>query len=233
VYHAQLEYLRATGNRHWEGNTLLNLGAVEHLAGDLERSRELHHRAAEVLEEAGDRHGLALCLLNLGGIHAKEGEHERAAELLHRAAGICRSLGDRRRLAMSLTELGEVQLELGDRETAVATLREAHAVAATVDLVNPDTLGGSLRLLRRVDELELALAESARLRAWADAAGDARWQTCAWLEEGHYRRARGEPERATRAYTTARQLADGAGLAELRAEVDRALAGVGDPPTGG
>ena len=57
---------RETGDRHWEGTALNNLGVALREVRRFEEAISAHQDAAAIYRETGDRHGEGMALNNLG-----------------------------------------------------------------------------------------------------------------------------------------------------------------------
>jgi DNA-binding SARP family transcriptional activator/Tfp pilus assembly protein PilF len=104
---------------------LSDLGAVQHLTGDLAGALGTFSRALEICRAAGDSLGEAGALAELGRVRGPAGDLPGALEAFSRALEIYRAAGDRRGEADMLSDLGITRRVTGDLSGAGDALARA------------------------------------------------------------------------------------------------------------
>jgi tetratricopeptide (TPR) repeat protein len=119
-----LSAARQIGDRRMEAATLLDLGAVQRLTGDL-AAADCLGQALDLYRALGDRLGEATALDALGLQQRGIGNYPAAADRLGQALDLYQALGDRLGEATALTNLGAVQNETGNYLAAADSLGQA------------------------------------------------------------------------------------------------------------
>ncbi|HSL84275.1 MAG TPA: tetratricopeptide repeat protein, partial [Thermoanaerobaculia bacterium] len=147
-------------------SAVTELGRVEHLAGDLQRARELMEESLRLSEPYGRNHpSRSTHLSNLAMIHHDLGDLDRAAAALEESLAIDRAvLGERHHLVgLTLANLARTYRAAGRYAEAEAAYRETLSIYR--ETVGPDhqwvgmTLGNLGKLHRDLGRLEAARRE--------------------------------------------------------------------------
>jgi DNA-binding SARP family transcriptional activator/tetratricopeptide (TPR) repeat protein len=192
---------RSTGQPAGEAVTLGNLGLVHWERGELRRAAERCALALELYRRIGSRYGEAINLGNLARIRHALGED--VTELLDTALALHREAGDRYGEAETRIHRARTLRDRGDLPAALDQARSA--LALTRDIGDPRNESEALHTLGTVEHRLGRDPDAQRhLRAALDLArrsGD-RYPECEALTA--LALARGEPEYARQALTTAR-----------------------------
>jgi tetratricopeptide (TPR) repeat protein len=119
AYKKSLSLAREIGDRHKEGNTLVNMGIAHSNLGEYQQAIELYQQQLEIARAIGDRRGEGLALGNLGGAYSNLGEYQQAIEFILQDLAIAREIGDRRGEGNALGNLGVVYTDLGEYQQAI------------------------------------------------------------------------------------------------------------------
>lgn len=115
-YNQALPILRAIGDRWKEGETLIVMGRVRSLLGDMSSAIQLFHEALPLTRLVGDRTGEQAALNSLGNIYESSGESERALHYLDQALNLARELRDRLAQAYTLRNIGSAYTLINSRK---------------------------------------------------------------------------------------------------------------------
>jgi tetratricopeptide (TPR) repeat protein len=226
AYHLALEL---TTDATMRAKSLLNLGVIENIAGDLTAARAAYAQSRAAFRQAGDEEGEALALHNLAMLHADAGAWEEAEEAYREALERFERLGNRQMVASVLFNRAEVLGGRGAHAAAVASCDLALAIYAELgdDVGRGEALrwkGISLHRLGQRDAAESCLREAMRIalrlrlrllegeiaRALAELA----------LERGDAHRARRWVTRARRVFTELDATRELAAVADFLARIE-------------
>src|SRR6185503_4759155 len=85
--------LRAIGDKHGIGSSLLNLGKLARDAIDLPAARALHAESLAILRDIDDKRFIGQALISLGDVIAAERPDRTAGHLLAAGESLLQSLG--------------------------------------------------------------------------------------------------------------------------------------------
>ena len=200
------ELYRAGGRTFRETRTLLVLGAIANVSGDLQGALDHLREALQRYEEADDANGRGNARLNLGNTYLRMGEYELAVESYQQALKDLQS--EQATRAFVVGQIGAAFFQQGDFPRARAAYREAlSAYRALGNRVREASLGIKLATLDR-EEGHLQAARD----AFASAAAVMREGTFplgeaeAWCQLGETQRQLGNPAAAQAAFDEARRL---------------------------
>jgi predicted ATPase/class 3 adenylate cyclase len=124
-----LARFRQMGDLFYASNSLLSLGRLACIDGDLQRARALVEEALAIrrAREGDTRWPVAIALISLGEVDRCAGDPAAGAGSFEQALRYGRELGDGPLIGWSLHNLGHVALHAGDLWTAAARFRESLA----------------------------------------------------------------------------------------------------------
>jgi len=117
---------------HLVGQILHGLGAAYAGTGEVDRGRELQHRARTVANVSGDVRTEALALERLAACELEQGDARKAAQLAEEAAELAGSTEAHDQLALSLLTLARTHEGQGDSTAADNAFLRAIAAAPSV-----------------------------------------------------------------------------------------------------
>jgi CHAT domain-containing protein len=118
-YHEALGLYRRATDRRMEVQTLINIGDVHRLLGEMRKALEKYDEALPISKVIEDRRGEALALNNAGSIYWSLGEMRKALDNYEEALPIVRAIGNRRGEAVMLNNIGLVYSFLGEMRKAL------------------------------------------------------------------------------------------------------------------
>ena len=126
---------RQAGDRPAEASALVDLGVVQHLAGDYPAAAASHQQALALYRDLDNLHGQAYTVNNLGTVQRLAGDYPAAAASHQQALALYRDLDNLHGQAFALGNLGIAQRLTGDYPAAAASHQQALALFR--DLDNP------------------------------------------------------------------------------------------------
>jgi CHAT domain-containing protein len=124
-YHEALELYQRASDRRMEVQTLINIGEVYRLLGEMRKALEKYNEALPISQVVGDRRGEAQALNNIGSIYWALGEMGKALEKYNESLPIVRAIGNRRGEAVMLNNIGTVYWALGEMGKALEKYNES------------------------------------------------------------------------------------------------------------
>jgi tetratricopeptide (TPR) repeat protein/transcriptional regulator with XRE-family HTH domain len=124
---------RQAGDRPAQASALVELGVVQHLAGDYPAAAASHQHALALYRDLGDRRGQAYALNHLGTVERLAGDYPAAAASHQHALALYRDLDNPYGQAFALGNLGIAQRLAGDYPAAAASHQQALALFRHLD----------------------------------------------------------------------------------------------------
>ena len=128
LHQTALTVARQAGDRPAQASALVELGVVQHLAGDYPAAAASHHQALALYRDLDNPYGQAYALNHLGNVQRLTGDYMAAAASHQHALTLFRDLGDQRGQAFALGNLGIAQRLTGDYPAAAASHQRALAL---------------------------------------------------------------------------------------------------------
>jgi tetratricopeptide (TPR) repeat protein len=119
IHQLALEAVREVGDRHGEGQTLMNLGRVCDWQCRWAEAIEMYKQALEIARELGNRYGEERTLGNLGDVYFQQGRWAEAIKMYKQALEIARELGDRHVESTALNNLSNIYSQQGHWAVAI------------------------------------------------------------------------------------------------------------------
>lgn len=116
-----------------DGLTLMHLGVIEYLEGDLDGAVAAWNKTIEVAEMLGDLWSKAGAISNLGQVAWRRGDPDTARQLIGERIERGGDLQDQWGLSMGRVVMGELALELGELAAAGTHLEEGLRIAHGID----------------------------------------------------------------------------------------------------
>ena len=142
VYYARGEYAQArasyqvamdrTSDPVLVGRSMLNLGAIANVEGDLEKALWHYQRAHHLFRDHGDRASECLALRNLGMLYAERDEWEAAGDAYEQCLKLYEVLGRRTMIPMVLLGQAEVYIAKGAYDRAIRACEVSVAISEEV-----------------------------------------------------------------------------------------------------
>lgn len=164
-----------------DGLTLLHLGVLEYMEGDVEAAAATWKRTAAEAERLGDAWSRNGAVSNLGVLTWNQGDTTTARELFHEGMPQGPEQEDRWSLSMSLVNLGALDIQTGDLESAEAHLTAALSTATSISQ-QPMVLETHYQLGRLAivkGDMSTAAEHFTRCADEAEASGDEHWLAAA------------------------------------------------------
>ena len=133
LHQVALTVARQAGDRPAEASALVELGVVQHLAGDYPAAAASHQQALALYRDLGDRRGQAYTVNHLGTVQRLAGDYPAAAASHQQALALYRDLDNPLGQAFALGNLGIVQRLAGDYPAAAASHQQALALFRHLD----------------------------------------------------------------------------------------------------
>ncbi len=108
-----LQLLRPLGNPALLVDTLIYLGVIKHLDGEINRSVELINECLQAADQCGDAWFTAYAIYNLGYIDSLQGHYSEAITQMLAGLEIWRKLGDPHSISLGLNYLAPTMIILG------------------------------------------------------------------------------------------------------------------------
>jgi CHAT domain-containing protein/tetratricopeptide (TPR) repeat protein len=131
-YHEALGLYRRASDRRMEVQTLINIGEVYRLLGEMRKALENYNEALPISQVVGDRKGVAQALNNIGLVYWSLGESQKALEKYNEALPIVRAIGNRRGEAVMLNNIGLVYWSLGEMRKALDKYDESMPIRRAI-----------------------------------------------------------------------------------------------------
>ncbi len=125
LHQQSLNFAMLSGDDDLRSQSLLDLGSLHFIAGDLLNASADFDRALSLGRQEGDHRTIARALNQLGEVERFCHEDEAAASHYEDSLVIWRELAERERIAMVLHNLAPVVARLGDRGRAVSLFQES------------------------------------------------------------------------------------------------------------
>ena len=148
LHQVALTVARQAGDRPAEASALVELGVVQHLAGDYPAAAASHQQALALYRDLGDRRGQAYTVNHLGTVQRLAGDYPAAAASHQQALALFRHLDSPYGQAFVRHDLGVVQWLTEDYPAAAASLTEALALYRDIG-----DRGGQAEALNSLGEL--------------------------------------------------------------------------------
>ena len=159
LHQVALTVARQAGDRPAEASALVELGVVQHLAGDYPAAAASHQQALALYRDLDNPLGQAFALGNLGIVQRLAGDYPAAAASHQQALALFRHLDSLYGQAFVRHDLGVVQWLTEDYPAAAASLTEALALYRDIG-----DRGGQAEALNSLGELLSRTSTSHRAR---------------------------------------------------------------------
>jgi non-specific serine/threonine protein kinase len=123
---------RTEGDRSIQGHTLVLLGFLAPLSGDIARGIELMRQGQQVCREVGDNFGVGSALTGLSALFLLAGDLDEAERYAEEHLTLARRMGDLLSMARAWDSRATIALVRQDRDRAAALLHESIALARQV-----------------------------------------------------------------------------------------------------
>ena len=133
LHQVALTVARQAGDRPAQASALVELGVVQHLAGDYPAAAASHQQALALYHDLGDRYGQAYTVNHLGTVQRLAGDYPAAAASNQQALALYRDLDNPLGQAFALGNLGIAQRLAGDYPAAAASHQQALALFRHLD----------------------------------------------------------------------------------------------------
>lgn len=120
-----LVILRSLSNPALLVDPLIYLGVIQHLDGELERSRALLSECLEASRISNDEWFSAYAIFNLGYVNSLEGRYAEATIQMREGLEIWRTLGDPHSISLGLNYLAPTLIYLGHFDEVINNLQES------------------------------------------------------------------------------------------------------------
>jgi class 3 adenylate cyclase/tetratricopeptide (TPR) repeat protein len=150
---------RQAGDRPAQASALVELGVVQHLAGDYPAAAASHQQALALFRDLDNPLGQAYAVNHLGTVQRLAGDYPAAAVSHQEALALFRDLDNLYGQAFVRHDLGVVQRLTGDYTAAAASLTEALALYRDIG-----DQGGEAEALNSLGELLSRTSTSSRAR---------------------------------------------------------------------
>ena len=150
----------AAGDRACVAVTLLGLGEIARVQGDLSGAIEYYRPSLAIRRELADTRGVASCLNNLGLTYSQQGAYDQARDMFEEGLVLCRAIQRPDLLARILANLGDVLVAQCDRIRARTVLAESLQLRKA--LHDPLGTAQTLAILGDVAYIDGDLQESLR-----------------------------------------------------------------------
>ncbi|MFN8239683.1 MAG: tetratricopeptide repeat protein [Bacteroidales bacterium] len=118
--------------RKGEGSSLIQIGNIEQIKGNMDKAEQYNLEALEILGKADDKNGVAVCYNNLGIIAQNRGEPGKAYEWYRKSLGMNRMLGRKAGEATSLFCIGSLKEAGSEYDSALIFYEKAIAISETI-----------------------------------------------------------------------------------------------------
>src|SRR5262245_16756756 len=201
-YQEALELYRRASDRRMEVQTLINIGEVYRLQGEMQKALEKYNEALPISQVVGDRRGQAEALNNMGSVYWSQGEMRKALEKYDEALPIVRAVGDRRGEAIMLNNMGSVYSFLGEMRKALDKYDEALPIRRAIAdrRGEANTLNNIADVYRLQGEAQKALEKCNEALPIYRAVGDRRGEAIALNKIGMAYLSLGETRKALEKY---------------------------------
>ena len=133
LHQVALTVARQAGDRAAQASALVELGVVQHLAGDYPAAAASHHQALALYRDLDNPLGQAYTVNHLGTVQRLAGDYPAAAASHQQALALYRDLDNPLGQAFALGNLGIVQRLAGDYPAAAASHQQALALFRHLD----------------------------------------------------------------------------------------------------
>jgi predicted ATPase/class 3 adenylate cyclase len=123
---------RATDNKQWAANRLMDLGDLAIQMGDFEEAQARHQQALSDRESMGNQAGVAMSIGDLGYAAMSMGEYDLAKDRFEAALTTYKRLGNTNGEAFMLLWLGDLAVKLSDLKEAEVKHHEALKLGAVL-----------------------------------------------------------------------------------------------------
>src|SRR6266542_1582247 len=201
-YQEALGLYRRASDRRMEVQTLINIGEVYRLQGEMQKALEKYNEALPISQVVGDRRGEAEALNNMGSVYWSLGEMRKALEKYDEALPIVRAIGDRRGEAIMLNNIGLVYSFLGEMRKALDKFDESLPIRRAIAdrRGEANTLNNIADVYRLQGEAQKALEKCNEALPIYRAVGDRRGEAIALNKIGMAYLSLGETRKALEKY---------------------------------
>jgi class 3 adenylate cyclase/tetratricopeptide (TPR) repeat protein len=207
-YQGCLQLHRHNQDRLGEGKTLGNLGLIAYDRGDYVAASEKYEEALQIFREIGCRDQQAWILNNLGMVASDQGYYLDASRAYQQALVLSRETGSRWEESNTLSNIGIVYWSLGEYDLARENYSEATRIKQEIDDQHGIGLVLAFEALLQytLQDYEPAQSNAEHALAIALETKDQLTEAYAQTYLGHIFLARGDLEKAHRAYQQAHNL---------------------------
>jgi CHAT domain-containing protein/Tfp pilus assembly protein PilF len=201
-YHEALGLYRRASDRRMEIQTLINIGEVYRLQGEMQKALEKYNEALPISQVVGNRRGEAEALNNMGSVYWSLGEMRKALEKYDEALPIVRAIGDRRGEAIMLNNIALVYSFLGEMRKALDKFDESLPIRRAIAdrRGEANTLNNIADVYRLQGEAQKALEKCNEALPIYRAVGDRRGEAIALNKIGMAYLSLGETRKALEKY---------------------------------
>jgi tetratricopeptide (TPR) repeat protein/DNA-binding CsgD family transcriptional regulator len=153
---AALSLRESLGDGDGTGRTLLAIGDVYRMTGDLDAAHEYFRRSAETFREAGNRYEEVRALTAIAGVHLRLEDLKQALEHAMKAMAIYELLGDDAGVGRVMAMIGTIREKQGSFELALELQLRAYTL---LEHAGDDELG--ITILLNVGRLHAAMRADA------------------------------------------------------------------------